>query len=73
MQRKGQCLLGVFPKDVDEVRSRQTRLTRALIGRAIEQGLPPLYVTQLALPMKVDELLAEIGLYTDVPISKLAE
>jgi hypothetical protein len=29
-------------------------------------------VTQLALPMTVDELLAEIRRYSDVPTSKLA-
>jgi hypothetical protein len=69
---KGQWLLGIYPKDTDELLSRQTGLRRSLIKRALEQGFPPVYVTQLALPMTVDEVLAEIRRYTDVPISKVA-
>ena len=69
---KGQWLLGIYPKDTDELLARQPGLRRSLIKRAIEQGFPPVYVTQLALPMTVDEVLAEIRRYTDVPISKVA-
>jgi hypothetical protein len=69
---KGQWLLGIYPKDSDELLSGQSGLRRSLIQRAIEQGFPPVYVTQLALPMAVDEVLAEIRRYTDVPISKVA-
>ncbi len=66
----GQWLLGIYPKNVDELLSRRPRLRRGLITRAIDQGFPPVYVTQLALPMPVDEVLADIRRYTDVPISK---
>ena len=69
---KGQWLVGIYPKDTDELLSRQTGLGRSLMQRAIEQGFPPVYVTQLALPTTVDGMLAEIRRYTDVPISKVA-
>ena len=69
---KGQWLLGIYPKGTDELLARQPSLRRSLIKRTIKQGFPPVYVTQLALPMTVDEVLAEIRRYTDVPISKVA-
>jgi hypothetical protein len=47
-------------------------VNRALIRQAIQQGFPALYVTQLALPMTIDQLLAEIRRYADIPISGLA-
>jgi hypothetical protein len=72
VQRKGQWLLGIFPKDPEDILSRQGRVNRALMRQAIQQGLPALYVTQLALPMTIDQLLAEIPRYADIPISGLA-
>lgn len=68
----GQWMLAIYPKDTDEFLARQPVPRRSLIERAIEQGFPPVYVTQTALPMTVDEALAKIRRRTDVPTSKLA-
>ena len=50
----------------------KTRWRRSLVERGMEQGFPPVYLTELALPMGVDDVLAEIPRYTDIPISKAA-
>jgi hypothetical protein len=69
VQRKGQWLLGIFPKDTEDILSRQGPVNRALMRQAIHQGFPALYLTQLALPMTIDQLLAEIRRYADIRIS----
>jgi hypothetical protein len=72
VRRKGQWLLGIFPKDTEAVVSRQTRLNQALVRRAIQEGLPPFHVTQLILPLTIDEVLVQVRRYANVQISEPA-
>jgi hypothetical protein len=70
VKRQAQWLLAIVPKDPDKVLARQTLAGRALARRAIQQGFPAFYLTQFALPITVDQLLAEIRRYADVPITE---
>ena len=59
-QFKGQTFLGVLPRDLDRLLAKQPAWKRSALRANLALGIAPINIPQVALPMRVSELLREI-------------
>lgn len=59
-EKNKQRFVGIVPKDIEAVVARQDAFTAFLIRYNLREGLAPISIPQMILPMRVDDLAAAL-------------